>query len=351
MSSAPSSLQAESSLSRFGRFRAELDSILDRELGTPERVAVLDSPYDANVGNHMMWLSICQYLHERGIKLAYSAHARTFDVDAMRHAIGDAPVLFLGGVTVSRLWPHHADLKRKVASGCRKNKLLSLPATMLFADAEDAQVAGEIFAGHPDVTMLARDPVSAEQARAAFKDTVRVITAPDLAFRLAQQPRAAAPEHEISWLARDDLEGSGFKPPSDVHVFDWTHRLRQDVPRLWAPMRLALALNPGRKLPRLGPLGLPVNGSIAWLWERASMEALRYGNFALDSGRVLVTDRLHPHVLAALRRQPCVLLPDRFGKNRVVHQFYTGNVEGIVWAETPEEALSKARDLARAGTS
>ena len=71
----------------------------------------------------------------------------------------------------------------------------------------------------------------------------------------------------------------------------------------------------------------------------------------MDSGRVLVTDRLHPHVLAALRRQPCVLLPDRLGKNRVFHQFYTGNVEGIVWAETPEEALSKARDLARAGTS
>jgi pyruvyl transferase EpsO len=326
-----------------------LDAILDRELGTPERVAVLDSPYDANVGNHMMWLSICQYLRQRGIKLAYSAHARTFEVEAMRRAIGDSPVLFLGGVTVSRLWPHHADLKRKVAQSFRRNKLLSLPATMLFADEEDAKIAGEIFSGHPDVTMLARDPVSAQQARDAFKDSVRVLTAPDLAFRLAQQPRSPSPEHEISWLARDDLEGSGFKPPSDVHVFDWTHRLRQDVPRLWAPMRLALGLNPGRKL---GALGLPIDGSIAWLWERASIEALRYGNFALDSGRVLVTDRLHPHVLAALRRQPCVLLPDRFGKNRVVHQFYTGNVEGIVWAETPEEALTKARELAaRTGTA
>lgn len=343
-----STLPAESSYARFSRFKAELDAILDEELGRPERVGVLDSPYDANVGNHMMWLAICDYLHERGIKVAYSSHASTFDEAAMQRAIGDAPVLFLGGVTVSRLWPHHADLKRRVARAFRKNRLLSLPATMIFADEEDKQLAGQIFDDHPNVTLLARDPFSCEQAKGAFPSSIKIKTAPDLSFRLQQQPLKSKPTHDILWLARDDIEGTGYRPPSDVKVFDWTHRLREDVPRIWAPLRLARGLSTARKKPRMAALHAPLDLSVAWLWERGSAEALRYGNVTLDTGKVLVTDRLHPHVLAALRRQPVVLLPDKFGKNRVVHQYYTGNIDNVVWAETPEVALEKARELARA---
>jgi pyruvyl transferase EpsO len=89
---------------------------------------------------------------------------------------------------------------------------------------------------------------------------------------------------------------------------------------------------------------------MAWLYRRASLAALRYGNVTLDQGKVLVTDRMHPHVLAALRRQHVVLLPDRFGKNRAVYDACTHKLETVHWADTTSQALAMAKELA-AGVS
>jgi len=95
--------------------------------------------------------------------------------------------------------------------------------------------------------------------------------------------------------------------------------------------------------PMLSPLvNAQVNTSYDWI----SRYVLARGNRTLDAAKVLVTDRVHPHVLAALRSQPCVLLPDRYGKNRAVYEYSSRNYSSIHWADTPRQALGLARELA-----
>jgi pyruvyl transferase EpsO len=123
-------------------------------------------------------------------------------------------------------------------------------------------------------------------------------------------------------------------------VFDWPHEDRDGL-------RVMFLGRVFSRLRTMAPmLGAIANPQISACYERFSRYVLESGNRRLDAGKVLVTDRMHPHVLAALREQPCVLLPDRFGKNRAVYDYSSRNFSSVHWAETPEHALERARALA-----
>ncbi|MFO0204521.1 MAG: hypothetical protein ACK528_15490, partial [Alphaproteobacteria bacterium] len=201
--------------------------------------------------------------------------------------------------------------------------------------------AGSIFGDHRDVILLARDPVSAQSARAAFPDHITVLPIHDSAFLLPPQPRIARPTHDIIWLARDDKESSGQQVPKDVHVFDWPRRDLKGLQLLFSS-RIFSRLRTAAPL-----LGSTLNPRISACYERVSRYVLESGNRQLDAGKVLITDRLHPHILAALRSQPSVLLPDRYGKNRAVYDYSSRSYSTVHWADTPEQALELARAVAK----
>jgi pyruvyl transferase EpsO len=334
----PTPTSADATL--LARQAHDIAACLDRLLPTDRPVALLQFPFDFNVGNHMMWVATCDYLQRRGIRIAYAAHGSNFSIEDMMRAVGDGAVLFIGGVTISRLWPRHAEVKRIVAAACPGNRLISLPSTMLFVDDDDRREAGSIFGDHRDVILMARDPVSGESARGAFPDHVSVLTMHDSTFLLPPQPRTAPPRHDIIWLARDDKEGAGLVVPPDVHVFDWPRRDLKGYQLLFSS-RIFSRLRAASPM-----LGSVLNPRISACYDRVSRYVLESGNRQLDAGKVLITDRLHPHILAALRSQPCVLLPDRFGKNRAVYDYSSRSYSTVHWADTPQEALERARALA-----
>ena len=325
----------------FMRQTQEISDCLDSYIPADRPVALLQFPYDGNVGMHMLWLATIGYLERRGIRIAYVAHEGNFRVADMAAAVGDGTILFIGGVTVSRLWPGHARVKRAVAEACPNNRLISLPSTMMFVDDDDRREAATIFGEHRDVTLMARDPVSAASVREVFPSRVNVITIHDCAFMLEPQPRAThANPHDVIWLARDDKEGAGFKVPEDVKVFDWSQKLALKSPTVLA----------GRAVSRLRR-NVPVfrsftNSALTASYKAISESVLAGGNRTLDEGKVLVTDRLHQHVLEALRGQHSVLLPDLFGKNRSVWEYSSRDYSTVHWADTAEQALEIARDLA-----
>ena len=336
-----SSPMPETDASLLERQHAQVVAVLDKNIPTGVRIAILQFPWDGNVGCHMMWLAIIDYLRARGQIPSYVANQWDFDVTRMKEAIGDdGVVLFLGGVTVSRLWPGHAAVKRVVASACPGNRLISLPSTMLFVDDEDRIEASTMFGDHPDVIMMARDPVSAASARQVFPAHVSIVTCHDTTFLLAPLPGSRkAPKFDIIWLARGDHETTGARLPDNLEVFDWPD-LDRNCPS-------AIAARASMKLRQYAPIW---PGLTNWLvnasYLSVTRDILARAHARLDEGRVLVTDRLHPHILALLRTQPCVLLPDKYGKNRAVWEFSSHAYSTLHWADSPGEALAIARDLA-----
>ena len=65
----------------------------------------------------------------------------------------------------------------------------------------------------------------------------------------------------------------------------------------------------------------------------------------MASARVVVTDRLHAHILCVLLGVPHVLLDNSYGKVRGFYEAWTSECSFARWADSADEALIEARAL------
>jgi exopolysaccharide biosynthesis predicted pyruvyltransferase EpsI len=194
---------------------------------------------------------------------------------------------------------------------------------------------------------MVRERNSLDWARERLQ--VPVALCPDLAFALGPLDRDPA-ACELLWLLRSDREGRGQTPPEPgpgEERTDWPRRaLRR--PR-GGGLRPWLAANR-----RLGAW-MSTDGRLAAMLWRASAATfapiarrrLRAGTRLLSRGRVVITDRLHGHVLALLLGIPHVVLDNIYGKCRAVWETWTADFALVRWADGPDVAREIARDLLR----
>ena len=85
-------------------------------------------------------------------------------------------------------------------------------------------------------------------------------------------------------------------------------------------------------------------------YDPLARERLLRGCGLLSRGRVVITDRLHGHVLCLLLGIPHVLLENNYGKVRWFSETWTRDCSLACWADSPPEALALAEAmLARLG--
>ena len=80
-------------------------------------------------------------------------------------------------------------------------------------------------------------------------------------------------------------------------------------------------------------------------FRKAGMLRLQRGMRTLGQGRVVLTDRLHAHVLCILMGKPHVVLGDSHGKIRAFFDAYSSRLSPAPWHDAPDEALVAARAL------
>jgi pyruvyl transferase EpsO len=143
----------------------------------------------------------------------------------------------------------------------------------------------------------------------------------------------------VVWLARNDIEASGFAPPEDFYRFDWAAMPASEWWRAYVVMRASGSVSRLRNRIHRRSFQRLVNPALVRSYEWTSRLLLDYGNHIADRGEVFVSDRIHGHLLAVLRGQPTVLLPDAFGKNRSIYDEWSSRFPDVYWAETVEDAL------------
>jgi pyruvyl transferase EpsO len=65
----------------------------------------------------------------------------------------------------------------------------------------------------------------------------------------------------------------------------------------------------------------------------------------LSRGRVVITDRLHGHILGLLMGIPHVILDNNYGKLRAYHSRFTVGADNVLQAASQNEALALAAQL------
>lgn len=322
--------------------QAELDRVLAPHLGPPGPYAVVGYPRGRNIGEYLMWLGTSEQLRRRGIRPVYVCDRTSY----ARHELaarlgGGGTILHCGGGNLGDLWPHEQRFREQVVEDFPGARIVQLPQSMHFIRDGSLELAQEVFAAHPDYTLLLRDPVSYAAAREAFGS--RAALSPDLAFGMPPLPAVPSVPRGVLWLARGDHESR--HPPGDLppEVRRWDWAAGHGRPFAWALGRRLGAGLAGDGLARR-PRAVAGAGHalVALAGDRLAQGHLDRGVAQLAAAEVVVTDRVHGHILTLLCGRPQVVLDNEDGKVHALVRGWTGRSPLVHLATSADEALEKA---------
>jgi pyruvyl transferase EpsO len=302
-------------------FAARMAERLDETLGgllEPGRaVGLINFANHSNPGDSAIWLGTLAVLERLRVPVGYASDPSSFSETALREAIGDGPLLLNGGGSFGDLYGGQQGLREYVLEHCTDRRIIQLPQSIWFEHREKRDRMRRLCAAHPAFTLLVRERQSFEIAQRWFD--VPALLCPDMAFGLGPLHEAARAERPLLWIGRRDGEAvDRGPPPAELPVLDWLDAPLDDEISVAPPFR-----------PR----------AEAWL---------RRGTRLVLSAEVVVTDRLHAHILAIALGVPHVVLDNSYGKISSTFETWTHESGLAHWAETTAQALSIAAELIRA---
>jgi pyruvyl transferase EpsO len=314
--------------------RRQIDEVLRPLVPEGAACALLTFPNFANVGDSAIWLGQVRWLERRGCRIVYACEPETYSPARLRARLGEGIILLSGGGSLGDLWSRHQFFRETVIRAFPTNRIVQLPQTVCFRDPAHLERARAVFDAHPDLTVLVRNRQSLALARHAFRASS--FLCPDMAFELGAVDRPRPPTADILWLSRTDLEARAAPPSAPGHGVLRTDWLEEPI----SPTRVC-----HWALARVPDLRRALQPLLSRTYPRLARARLDRGCRVLSQGRVVVTDRLHGHILSLLLGLPHVLADDAYGKVRTFFETWTSGSDLATWGGSADEALTRARSL------
>jgi exopolysaccharide biosynthesis predicted pyruvyltransferase EpsI len=284
---------------------------LRKALNGHEQCAILDFPDYANVGDSAIWLGQIAALDALGVKIQYVATTLSLSPAVLRQRMKRGVILVNGGGNFGTLWPNLQEHRERVLEEFKDYPVVQLPQSIFYGDSESLERTRTLIQAHPDFTLMVRDEPSRQLATERLG--AKTIVCTDSAFFLNGTLRRGRPQVDILVLARtdkervtSDLEGALAHCGRTFDIADWV-----EEPMTWS-RRVAVRVWP-RAFGRL----TQIPGFFAVLrslWNAVALARVRRGSELLSRGRVVVTDRLHAHIMCLLLDIPHVVLDNAYGK-------------------------------------
>jgi len=307
-----------------GQLRSQLSDRVQAAVPRGSTVALVDFPHHDNIGDTAIWMGERALLRDLAAEVVSVADEDSYSATRIRRAIGpDGVVLLHGGGSFGDLWPLRQAFRERVIVDFPDHRIVQLPQTVSVNGPQALRSMRSRVQAHGGVVLLVRDHVSAETCRLQLGVTADVV--PDAAFALGPLPRPCRATTAVLCLARSDHEAAGPVSQSvpGVVVLDWFTGLGSSSLRRRLQVR-------GRRLAAAGVARAPVSRLVLGpVWEagfdRAARHRLDLGTRLLSRGEVVVTDRLHGHILSLLLGIPHVVVDTRRGKVGAFIEAFTEN--------------------------
>ena len=140
---------------------------------------LLDLPYYTNIGDVLIWEATRQLLREIPYKCLYSASIETYK----KKKIGEEVIiLFMGGGNFGDLWYRHQLFRYRVLKDYPKNRIIQLPQSIYFSDAQKLNDDINIIESHKGaITICTRDKQSYDIVKKNYKKAQPLLL-PDMAL-------------------------------------------------------------------------------------------------------------------------------------------------------------------------
>jgi exopolysaccharide biosynthesis predicted pyruvyltransferase EpsI len=298
----------------------------------PGPVALVDFPDHSNVGDSAIWLGEMAWLKDNGRMPAYTAALKNFSAGDLLRAAPAGPILIHGGGNFGTTWPRHEALRLSLLRRFPGRPIVQLPQSIHYDNAEAAREMAQAIRAHGAFTLLVRDAKSRDFAERHFGCDVRLC--PDAALYLGRLRRWPAKADILALLRTDheQVRDDTAAPPGAIST-DWL--LESAAARRLMRVRVKVdsflaASEQGRRLRR---------------YQMLAHLRLQRGLAILSQGRVVVTDRLHAHILSLLLDIPHVALDNSYGKLSAFAEQWTANYTGFHRTVTRADAFELARAL------
>jgi pyruvyl transferase EpsO len=288
----------------------------------------VDIPMHGNIGDLLIMLGTLAFFKKHDLKPRMISPFFSFNPDWLGK---DDVVVFHGGGNFGDLYPFFQQLRERVAAARPGNRIVILPQSIHFSSPEKAAESAAIFRRHPDLHLCVRDKVSFEQAR-AFTDKVYLL--PDMAHQLYPLDRSHNKQGDAMLITRVDDEKVEHGTLPDVRVSthtDWPQFVG-DRERVINRYRHAIGMFSRRGM------GKPANIIVAPLWIAYAQKLVDEAIALFAQHNLIITDRLHGHILAVLMDMPTLVLDNSYGKNSRYASVWTARSELVTLAAAQRSA-------------
>ena len=308
--------QQQNHLSVILSLQAEARKVLDAIIPADAHIILLDYPNYSNVGDSLIWLGEIAYLKNRGLKIDYVCDTENYNKNNLSKVIKKNSIILMnGGGNFGTLWEKVHQFRLTVIRDFPNIKMIQLPQTTHFDDEEKVKEVADAIHLQGNYTFLARSEKTFDFAKKYFN--VELHICPDMAFFIGDISHKLNPIFDRFILSRADLEKfsdaladkTQFNQNLNYEIADWMEASRYER----FLHRLEMHSGWLRKIID------PNNLMLLQLWNHLSRVRMRRGIKLLSSGRVVMTDRLHAHILSILIGKPHVVADNSYGK---ISDFY-----------------------------
>ena len=310
----------------ISRLRGLIADAMERSVASDtSNFALLDFPDHPNVGDSAIWLGeLALFRQMLKRRPAYVCSKDNFDKDELLANCPGGPVFIHGGGNFGDVWPDHQAFREHLIRSLDDRRIIQLPQTIYFSSRDALKRCATIINAHPDFTLLVRDRQSLRIANDWF--ACEALLCPDMALYLSHRPPNRPPSRDIRFLLRSDHESTfdtrdlaAIAKQFDGEIVDWLDEPSSTYSAAARKARLGLLLKP--------PRGNLRQAARERRYHALAQARVRRGLSVLRDARLIVTDRLHGHLLSLIACVPNVVLDNSYGKVSQFIELWTKDID------------------------
>ncbi len=253
------------------------------------------TPKHGNLGDHAIALAEIQLLNSNNISFQEITGKELTSLSRLgKLSIMDGQLIIInGGGNLGTLWIDVEQLIRNIIISNPNSKILIMPSTVYYDNYEKMHNSAKIYNSNPELTVFAREKISYDAMRGVYNHVELV---PDLVFSLHCSSNIIESREGCLICFRKDSE----KTISDTN----TNTINKILEKIFGD--------------KIQVTDTVLNRSIS---SSERKEAVYKKLKEFQDARLVVTDRLHAMIFAAITSTPCIVINSKSPKVRGCYEW------------------------------